>query len=578
MAGAAALLVMGCQSQMQRIDRNVSELMQQTSREMNAGPGSVPPVSPDKQSTDAEARMDDPNRDYASESLVTINPDASELSYTPLTGIEEVMERFERYDVEPDDAITLDLESALGHAITHSREHRFAEENYILEAIRLLIERHRWGPRFFNEISADVIADADDGLYDSTLEVLNEFRVTQRLPYGGEVAARAVARASEDLHQRVAGEKTQSADIILEADIPLLRGAGISAREPRIQAERNVIYAARDFERFRREFLFDIAVDYLDLVVQQQSIINSERQLESLEQLQERERALYESGRKTRFEAALAENATYEARDRLIGQRERFRLALDRFKIRLGMPIEQFVAITPVELGLPMPATTVDDAVRQGLTYRLDLQTNRDQVDDARRGVAIARNDLLPDLNLTGSATFRTDEERDRAGLRFDAEETDLRAGVQLDLPLDREIERLSVRQATVDLERTVRAYQEFRDSVIINVRSSVRTIERARFSLEIQERNIDIAEQRVASIEADPDRATARDFTEAVNQLSAARDARDAARRDLDVAILRYLLDTGQLRVDADGQLDPPSGMVLPNGDDADDAQPNRP
>ena len=58
-------------------------------------------------------------------------------------------------------------------------------------------------------------------------------------------------RATEDLHRKVSGEGIQSAEIILEADIPLLRGAGNVAREDRIQAERDLIYAAREFERFR---------------------------------------------------------------------------------------------------------------------------------------------------------------------------------------------------------------------------------------------------------------------------------------------------------------------------------------
>jgi hypothetical protein len=99
-------------------------------------------------------------------------------------------------------------------------------------------------------------------------------------------------------------------------------------------------------------------------------------------------------------------------------------------------------------------------------------------------------------------------------------------------------------------------------------VRGDVRGIDRARFSLQIQEPNIGIGEQRVASINAAPDRADARDASEAANDLAEARDARDSARRDLQVAVLRYLLDSGQLRVSPQGMIIPLNGM--PEGNPA--------
>ena len=66
----------------------------------------------------------------------------------------------------------------------------------------------------------------------------------------------------------------------------------------------------------------------------------------------------------------------------------------------------------------------------------------------------------------------------------------------------------------------------------------------------------------RQAAIDAAPDRATARDRTEAVDQLRRAQDSLDNARKNLQVAILRYLNTTGQMRISPDGRLIPPNGM----------------
>jgi outer membrane protein TolC len=211
---------------------------------------------------------------------------------------------------------------------------------------------------------------------------------------------------------------------------------------------------------------------------------------------------------------------------------------------------------------LPAPEVSAEAAVVQALMYRLDLQTGRDQLDDARRQVLVAENALLPDLNLTGSATFPSNPNLSRGGAQLDSERGSYTAGVRLGLPFDREIEMLQARQSEIDLVRAIRAYDALRDTVAVSVRSAIRDIDRARFSLELQEENIRIAKRRQESIEAAPDRVNARDRSEALEEYLRALDDRDAARRDLQIAILRYLLETGQMRVDPDGTLRPIRGM----------------
>ena len=505
----------------------------------------------------------------------TNNPRASEIEFKPRSVRDAVVEAeteqtLQALDIDPDqtaEALQLDLQDAFVYSLNNSREFKTAEEEYVLAALRLLVERHRWGPRFFDEVSANITGVGDDNNFDTALELVNEFRVTQRLPYGGEVSARMLARATEDLHERVAGENVQTADVIIAADIPLLRGAGLAARESRIQSERNLVYAARAFERFRREFLVDIASDFLDLVVFQNQIANAERQLQSFLDFAKRQDRLVESGRVEAFSAALAAQDVLFAQDDLRSQRENYRLAVDRFKIRIGMPVNEEVEIVRSALGLPTPEVMVEKATRLALNYRLDLQTRRDRLADARRGVDIARNELLPDLNLSGSFNLPTDSDRDRDGLRFDGGESSFIAGVTFGLPLDREIERLNVRQAQIDSVQQERAYEVFRDNIVLAVRDAVRQIDRAIFSIRLQEENIQIAKGRLESIELAPDKATARDRSEAAEALTRAENGLDRAVRDLQVAILQYLLSTGTLRVADDGSLLELNGMELGAG-----------
>jgi outer membrane protein TolC len=560
-AGLSCLL--GCESAFQSIDRRTKELLVET----NEGLGQETSV-PDPAWPRGEKPREERGANINSEDLATVNPASDRIVFTPAREGDDVLNRLLQYAERPSDALEMDLHDALEYAINHSREYRFAEEEFLLSALRLMSERHLWGPRLFNDFSAEVAAIGDNGLYDSSLAVVNDLYVTQRLPYGGEVSARLLAAATENLHRFVAGQNVQTAALIFEADVPLLRGAGMVAREDLIQSERNVVYAARAFERFRREFLFDITTDFLDLVVQQQSIVNSEQQVEMLQQFGERERSLADAGRVPPFEAALAVQSTLFAVDRLADQQEAYRLSLDRFKVRLGMPAAQDLIIRPTTPGLPRPAADPERAVRSAMSYRLDLQNRRDRIDDARRGVNIARNNLLADLDLSGSIVIPTNDNLDRAGLNFDTGDLTVRAAIALSLPLDREIERLGLRQAQVSLERSVRDYEQFRDTVAVNVRAAARNIDLAEFSRNLQAENVKTAELRLASIEAAPDRASARDRSEAADALLDARDVYLRALRDVQVSILGYLLASGQLRIGPDGSILPLQDMQLDYGD----------
>lgn len=576
-----ALLASGCESPFDAIDARTDAILRETSASI--GTDALPP-SGDRTGYAAGRSLTYPKSEIYRPP--TNNPAAEAIPFRERVersdaGVEakSVIGRLETSgSVVQEGVLRLDLTEALAIAMRQARELKSAEEEYILAALRLLIERHAWGPRFFNDVSATVTGVAEDNAYNSALRVVNDLRVTQRLPYGGDVSARLLARATEDLREKVAGEGVQTAELILSANIPLLRGAGLSAAESRIQAERNLVYAARTFEEFRRQFLVNIARDFLGLVVQSRGIENSERQLIRLRDFQAREEALVQAGRQPPFQAALSAQDVLFAEDNLRSQKEAFRLAVDRFKVRLNIPVDQEVEIVPSTLGLPVPEADMDEAVRNAMAYRLDLQNRRDQLDDTYRAIDIAKNQLLPDLDFSGSVGVPSDPGKDRDGLQLDFERNDFSAGITFGLPLDRETERLRLRQSQIAAERAQREYQRFRDTLVIDVRDAVREIDRAAFSLRLQEENIAIARRRLESIEVAPDRATARDKSDAADGLTRAENDRDRADRDLQVSILEYLLQTGTLRVNSDGTIRPLQGMTITprSDDDRDDRDDN--
>ena len=571
-----AILGSGCSSDTQWVDEKLDRVLLESSRDM----GSEAPV-PSDQGWMSGAGTAFPENRLIDNTPPTDNPPAEDLRFMPQDAIDQdanrVAQRINDMSEPSPNAMKLGLVEAIQFATTNSLEYVNAEEDYLIAALALLIEEHKWEPRFFNEFRLDSeIGDFAglEGRFDSALTIVNDFGVSQRLPMGGEVSASLIASTTNLLDNFFFsnGEYADNVDLVLSADIPLLRGAGNTVREPLIQAKRNLVYAARAFETFRRTYYLNLVTNYLNLVVQQQSIENARRSVALFQQVEKRSSALVEAGRLEPFQADLAKQDTLFEIDRLGGLEERYRLAVDQFKLLIGMATESPVIIKKEMLDLDAPEITPDEAVLIALRLRLEVQTERDRIDDLRRKVDLAKNGLLSDLDLNGSVLVPFADPTNNIGFDLSPDEVSFGVGLTFSAALDRVIEKYQLRQSQIKLEQSIRQYYNARDKVAIEVRSRVRAIERAQFSFLLQERNVGIAENRLRSIEAAPDRASTRDRTEAVNALRRAEDQRDSAARDLQVAIIEYLGASGRLRVRRDGTLIPLPGMKNTEGQSLDE------
>ncbi len=551
----------GCHDNLSDIDARTASLIEHRSGLL--GPSSRQPerMFGEPQDADASARVKVPP---------SINPATEELNFVPADAARDVAARLEGYARAPDDAVRLDLQGAWRQVQRSAREYLSAEEDYILAAIRLLIQRHAFDPRFFaNSSIAAVKTDTPgDSRERVPLSIMNSLGLTQRFENGATVAATWVWNASEQLRTSATGRYTQSSSLVLSGTLPLLRGAGDVARADLIQAERDLVYAARAFEDFRRTYLVSIARDYFNLVQQLAQIRNQESQLVSLVQLQNRTKALVEAGRLAEFQTAIAAAQVLQGRSTLASLRETFILSLDRFKVRLGLDVNAPVLLDPVALRLPEPEINPAEAAAQALEYRLDLQTRRDRHDDARRNVEFVKNNLLPDANLFASATGRTrpasgsDGTPREGGVVYEPGDIVYQGGINISLPLDKEIERLNVRSATITMEQRRREVEQTRDNIIVEVRSRVRQIDRSRFALTLAEQAVQINRRRLEEQELKRDEVTAQQIVETNNVLLSAENARDQAVTDLRNAILDYLVSSATLRVARDGTLEALPGM----------------
>ena len=447
------------------------------------------------------------------------------------------------------------LADCLAYAQKRARDYQTAKENLYLQALALTLERHLWTPRFSGSISSQYANYGQIRDFDHAMDAVSQVALEQRLPLGGTVTARLINDWVRDIGRHTTvGETGQ---MILEADIPLLRGAGRVAYESRYQTERNLIYAVRDFERFRRTFLVEIAGEYFDLLSARARIESATANEKTFYDDMLRTVALADKGQALPVDADRARVNYLSAQNSVVIEQANYQDTLDRYKILLGMPTMTPMDIASEEtLELHEPRVPQSAAIETALKYRLDLLNDLDAVDDARRGVLIAKNNMLPDFNFSGSVAMNTDPNKPNS-TEYNTERTTWRAMLEMEIPFDRVAERNDYRSSLIGLRRAERLHSEAADTVRLDVRRGLRRLETGRITMDIQRRNIAINDTRreLARVKFEEEGSVPyndvvdaeNDWRDAVNSFA---DAQAAYR----LAILQFYRDTGTLRVGDDG------------------------
>lgn len=465
---------------------------------------------------------------------------------------DSLRERLLRGEV-PEDA--LDLARCIEIAAENSRAYQDRRESLYLEALDLTFER--WVFTVQENGSLAGLFDVGGDL-DSSVDLSATAGLSRLLGTGAQV----VSDIGLSLFKAVGsgGSGTLTSDLSLSITQPLLAGYGESiVLEPLTQAERDVIYEVRTYERFRRTFAVDVANRYFRILQQGDTLANEEANFERLKELRERNEALAEAGQLSEIQADQARQDELRASSRVISARQQLESLLDDFKFFLGLPIEAPLELDRSELdelrerGLEPVAVTEGEVLAFGVAQRLDFLTVVDRVADAERRVEVAADALQADLDVTLAASSTSDDgqpfDHDLGGVDWDL---DVIAG----LPLERLPERNLYRAALLGLEAARRAAEEFGDGIRADLRDSLRNLASLRESYLIQQNSVALAKQRVesSSLSLEAGRAETRDLLEAQGDLVEAQNAETAALVDYYLSSLSLYRDMESLRVDGDG------------------------
>lgn len=472
---------------------------------------------------------------------------------------------------------SLGLVQVLSVAAENSRDYQRRKEDLYLAALDLTLERFAFQAQRSGQLAAALNGTGNG----ATSAATGAGAGVQRLLGAGAALVGDIG-LSFARNLSTGDSWGLTSDLRLSVTQPLLRGFGRRiVQEPLTQAERNVVYQVRSFERFRRTFAVDVTQRYLRILQQVIQLKNEEENLGNLEQVRARNEALSLAGRLSEVQVAQAQQDELRSVVRVIDQRQRLQNTLDNFKLFLGLPISAQLQLDTGELahldtggGLQVDQAL---ATRFALDQRLDYLTVLDQIADSERKLPIAANRLKSAVNVTSTISAVSE---DGKPLEYDSDDVNWGLGLDVMLPIDLVAQRNAYRETLITLERSKRAEVELADSIRVTLRDELRQATALLETLRIQQNAVTLAERRIESTQLNQaaGRATTRDYLEAQEALRQANNALIAARVDYHLARLNLWRDMELLRVDESGVSPDLSLLELPPPSPDEAAPPSEP
>ena len=444
---------------------------------------------------------------------------------------------------------TLTLPASLEMAERHNRSYQLQRESLYLQALSLTGTRHKfvWNPS--STVDLGIARQTGGGLRgDSDADVS-----VQKLFQTG---ASVTATLANDLLLYFDG-KPKVPDLTLKLTQPLLRGAGAEiAAEVLTQAERDVVYAVRDYSHYQKTFAIETVGEYFRVLQDKDAVRNSYNNYLNLQKARDRAEAMAEAERLARYQVDQARQSELSARVKYLKAVESYRQALDSFKQRLSLPLGESLRLDDRALTdlVAQGLTPLDLDERHGylvaVTNRLDVLNEVDRFEDAQRKVRVAASDLKPGLEVVVDASLKK-----QFYSSFSPEEFASTTGLKLKLPLNQLTERNAYRTSLINFEKQMRKLATELDSLRENIREGIRALEQERENYFIQRAALELARQQVEVMPLllQNDDADIRDQLEAQADLVEAQNDVTSAIVDYHVARWNLLKNLGVLSVEGE-------------------------
>ncbi len=312
-------------------------------------------------------------------------------------------------DETPDETNRLTLNQIVDLALLNSRNYQTQKETLYEVSLQLSLERFAYQTKFNrtgNGTSLNYSHQRNGGTSVDVLSIPTGVGIERMLVTGGDLMARFANDILLTFNGPSGFTANVSSDILIEFAQPLLQKD--IRFEPLTQAERNLVYAARDFARFRKQFFVDFASEYYDLIRGFRGIEIESQNYFSLVRAFNQAEAEYQAGLVPRFQVDQVEQDLLGGKRSLIGVCNSLDQNLDGLKLSMGIPTETPINVNLTELN---ELTRLDQlSVSADLTSRV-LSRLETSLRDPDRAELVSTAAVLLDRILEASELAAVDGE-----------------------------------------------------------------------------------------------------------------------------------------------------------------------
>jgi outer membrane protein TolC len=404
--------------------------------------------------------------------------------------------------VEP--IINLSLREVVQRAVANNLDVRVEGYSPAIEQTRVTEAEARFDPAFFATSqfesrndpaggSASILGETIASGGEADIFTLRS-GVRQVLPSGGEVELRYQVQHNDIVNQgNILSPATENQywenELALQITQPLLRDFGVETNRARIEVARNnQRISLLDFRNQLETTISEIEEVYWTLV---QAMWDVRIQEDLLNDTLATAKLLYDRRFQdvTRVQISQANASVEIRRAGLIRARARVRDLSDELKRRMNdpeFPVTSAVLLLPENEPLQQPVNfTLEDQIATGMENRLELGQQQLRIDSTYIASRVAKQNLLPQLNLTGAVgAVGVSDDLDSGDFGSAAEDqadfSDISwaVGLQFEIPIGNRAARAGYKRSRLQQEQAVTQYALLIDRVAFEIKQALREVE----------------------------------------------------------------------------------------------------
>jgi len=328
-------------------------------------------------------------------------------------------------------------------------------------------------------------------------------------------------KASETLNNNSFLSKLQpqyDVSVFASGTLPVLKG--FMWGQPWVQVETSGIGAGIAFQQFRKSLMDvvrSIEGTYWDLAARREDLAVARKSQETSKALVAQTRAQYQVGVVSKVEVVEAEAGLADRDFSVITAKNRYRGAQDRFLDKVfGTHFTPTTTLTVNLKDKPESYQVFDvdqgEAAQKAFAHRPELVIAHEQTEQQQVLLKFAKNQRLPQLDITGSYGFTGLAGKVDGGANGsvsgnfkaahnafgDRNRRSFSAGVLFSVPIGNTAGRANVMKSKLELRRQKTQTKRLEQSIILEVRDAVRNLRSALEGIEAAKRRVDAAQEQL--------------------------------------------------------------------------------